>query len=407
MKALMHNDHNAPTATMRIPGQRLPHVLLLDDEAVILQILAAVFETEPVRTSLATNADAACRILQEQSVDLLITDKNLPDRSGLDVIRFAKAKDPLCEVILITGYASIDTAIEALTLGAFDYIRKPLDDVFDISRKARRALERRQLAQDNQRLLVELKENNRALEKALMEARELSAELIQSEKLAGVGTLAAGIAHEISSPLFGILGLAEAIVDEDQLPTAQAHAKEIVEYCSTIRDIVQELTSYSRTEDGEEDGALVELGQAVADAVRLVQRTVPCEGVEIVRDLGDKLYVGARQNELQQVFVNLVKNAVEAIREYKGRGTVQISAQPSGNWVIVDVQDDGPGIPEARQRQVFDPFYTTKPPGKGTGLGLNVVYRIITRFHGNIEVSSRLGQGTRFRLRLPVSERSG
>ena len=385
-------------------GQTVHHLLIVDDEPVILQILRAVFEHEQYRLSCVGTGADALRVIAEQGCDVVITDKNLPDMSGLDVLRAAKEADPLVEVIIVTGYASLDTAISALELDAFDYLLKPLNNVFDIQKKVERALDKRRLAKENKALLQELQVQNVALEESLDESRELQSELIQSEKLAGIGTLAAGIAHEISSPLFGIMGLAEAIGDEQDLGLVREYADDIVEYCRSIRDIVVELSSYSRAASHEFLGR-IGLARVMEDARRLVERSAPVEHVRFDWVVDPNLEVQARSGEIQQVFVNLLKNAAEAVSERhgdEGEGVVQVRAGRTGEQVWASVSDNGVGIPEEKLGVIFDPFYTTKPPGKGTGLGLNVVYRILTKYRGTIQVESHLGEGTTFTLRLPA-----
>ncbi|MCP4496768.1 MAG: hypothetical protein GY825_08310, partial [Phycisphaeraceae bacterium] len=223
---------------------------------------------------------------------------------------------------------------------------KPLDDVFDIKKKVTRALERQEMRRENRRLVGDLERRNIELEQSLDDAHTLRAELIQSEKLAGIGTLAAGVAHEVSSPLFGILGLAEAIADADDLTEAREFGSEIVEYSQAIRDIVVELTSYSRATGAEDVGA-VEVGPIIDDAVRLVERTVPVEGVGFSVAVPPGLSARAVPGELQQVFVNLVKNAAEAVREHHGGagGRVRVHARAEGDHVVSVVEDDGGGIP--------------------------------------------------------------
>ena len=215
-------------STTTLPPERRKQLLLVDDEPVILQVLKAVFEDEPYRLTTASNGKDALAVIATSQVDLVITDKNLPDVGGIEILRAAKAKDPLAEVIILTGYGSLETALTALELDAFDYVLKPLNNVFDIRNKVRKADQKQQMAMENRRLIQELSRKNAELEAALDDARALQAELIQSEKLAGIGTLAAGIAHEISSPLFGILGLAEAVTDEQDLALAQGYARDIV-----------------------------------------------------------------------------------------------------------------------------------------------------------------------------------
>ncbi len=381
------------------------HLLIVDDEPVILQILKAVFEDEPVRLSCVGTGEDAKRIIEEQGCDLLITDKNLPDINGLELLRLAKEVNPFSEVIIITGYASLETALTAMEYDAFDYVVKPLNNVFDIRKKVQQAIDKQTLAMENQRLLDSLQERNEELQAALEETRALQAELIQSEKLAGIGTLAAGVAHEISSPLFGILGLAEAIGDDGSAATTQQYAKDIVEYCQGIREIVIDLSSYSRC--SELDGVVaVDVASVVADALRLVQRSAKVSGVNFETEVDGAVEVQARPNEIQQVFVNLLKNAAEAALDEHGPSNgaaVVVRAGKAIDHVWVDVCDNGVGIPDDRKAVVFDPFYTTKPPGKGTGLGLNVVYRIITKYRGTVQVESGVSQGTTFQIRIPTS----
>lgn len=144
--------------------------------------------------------------------------------------------------------------------------------------------------------------------------------------------------------------------------------------------------------------------KVVADAVRLITRTVGADPSRVALDVPESLRIQARPNELQQVFVNLVKNALEALSERHGEhgGSLTITAGDANRHVWIEVRDDGPGIPSGALGAVFDPFYTTKPPGRGTGLGLNIVYRIVTKYRGTISVESEEGVGTVFQLRFPL-----
>lgn len=389
-------------STIEQGGSRRAHLLIVDDEPVILQILRAVFEDQPYRvTTVATGSDARA-VIAEQGCDILVTDKNLPDIGGLDLLRLAKERDPSTEVIVVTGYGSLETAIAAMELGAYDYVLKPLNNVFEIRRKVERALDRQRISRENTRLLTELVHKNDQLEAALQDARELQGELIHSEKLAGIGTLAAGVAHEVSSPLFGIMGLAEAILEEDDIGLVHQYAREIVDYSASIKDIVVELSDYSRSNAGEVSGT-VQLDQIARDALRLVELSSDVHGISFHIDVPPELRLLARVNEIQQVFVNLLKNAADAVRERHGAegGRVEITAGMDGGQIWCEVRDNGVGIPADRLANVFDPFFTTKPPGKGTGLGLNVVWRLLTKYRGTVGIESEVGVGTAIRFKLP------
>lgn len=375
-------------------------LVIVDDEPVILRLLGSMFQDDPIEVvPCATGTEGLSAI--EQGYDVLLTDKNLPDIGGLELLERAKKLDPLGEVLLITGYASLDTVLSALQMDAFDYIVKPPSDIFQVKRKVFQALDKVRLARENVQLLQRLKLRNAELERTLAELREVQGELIQSEKLAGIGTLAAGIAHEISSPLFGIMGLAEAIVDEEDPALGRSYASEIVDYSRSIKEIVSQLTDYSRSAENDFEGE-VSLHRVLQDAVLLVRRSSPVARERIQVSCAEELVVRGKANELQQVFVNLLKNAVEAVQDRHGdhAGSVHVRALTSGRHVEVEVADDGAGIPTEKLGAIFDPFYTTKPAGQGTGLGLNIVYRIVTRFRATIAVESEVGTGTTFRLRF-------
>ena len=218
--------------------ERKRRLVIVDDEPVILQILTAVFEDGPWEVISCPNGSIAQEAMRSRGVDILLTDKNLPDINGLELMAEAKRINPLAEAILITAYASLESAISALELDAFDYVLKPLNNVFEIRKKIERAADKQRVAEENVALMRDLEVRNLELQSTLSETKRLQAGLVQSEKLAGIGTLAAGIAHEIASPLFGVLGLAEAISEEDDISTVREYGEEIVTYAKSIRQIV-------------------------------------------------------------------------------------------------------------------------------------------------------------------------
>ena len=386
-------------------GRVQGRLIIVDDEPVILRLLTSVFADEPDLEVVACPDGTSGAAAIDQGVDVLLTDKNLPDIGGLELAARARASHD-CEVIVITGYASLDTALEAMQLDVFDYIVKPPKDIFDVKRKVKQALDALHMARENRRLVADLGARNEELADALEELRTTQAELIQSEKLAGIGTLAAGIAHEVSSPLFGVMGLAEAILEEDDQQLVRGYAREIVDYSQSIKEIVTQLSGYSRSAT-QEYRTTVDLSAVVEDAVRLVARSSPVDASVVKLDLAAGVYVLARTSEMQQVFVNLVKNALEALDEFYTAsegvfpGRVDVCVRQDERYVHAEVRDNGPGILQENQKAIFDPFYTTKPPGRGTGLGLNIVYRIVTKYQGHISVQSDEGSGTAFVMRFP------
>lgn len=381
-------------------------LVIVDDEPSILSLLMSIFKDSTFEVVGCEDGRSALEAMRSGGVDVLLTDKNLPDIGGLELLKQAHEIQPDSEVILITGYASLDTALQAIDLGAYDYIVKPPKNIFDVRRKVCQAMERIAVVRENQHLLTHLQRKNFELADAVDEMKGLQREVVQSEKLAGIGTLAAGFAHEISSPLFGIMGLAEAIAEEDDLALAQSYAREIVEYSRNIREIVQELSGYART-PVQEALRPINLIATINDATKLVFLSHQLDARHILVRYDGELngLVRAHSTELQQVFVNLLKNGLDAVIERHGEvieNSLVLEVTTARNGVEVAVKDRGCGIPDEQIRQVFDPFFTTKPAGKGTGLGLNIVYRIITKYEGQVSVESQQGEGTVFRVWLPV-----
>jgi signal transduction histidine kinase len=207
-----------------------------------------------------------------------------------------------------------------------------------------------------------------------------------------------GVTHEINNPLYGILGTAEFILDEDDPKKMQEHAKSIIEYSKHIATIVREFACYARPASlGNE--SLVDLNERLDEAVKMVRHGPHFREVRVERMFEPMPHIMARPGELQQVFVNLISNAVQAM---DGTGCLTLATQHRENAVWVRITDTGSGIPADVLSRIFDPFFTTKDPGKGTGLGLSIVHKIITKYRGHISVESEVGKGTTFILRFAM-----
>jgi signal transduction histidine kinase len=228
--------------------------------------------------------------------------------------------------------------------------------------------------------------------------RDLRDQLIQSEKLASIGTLASGIAHEINNPLYAITGLAELLREESRPEVMREYLNEIVTSGQRITTIVRDLNAYARRAPNENVCDL-DLNHMLDEAVKMARRATVLDEVEVVTLYDAVLTTRGNPDELLQVFINLVTNAVQAM---EGRGTLTLSTSESDGHVIVSVRDTGPGIPRNHIGQIFDPFFTTKDQGKGTGLGLHIVRDIVTRNQGRVTAESVLGQGATLRVILPA-----
>ncbi|MDM4770327.1 sensor histidine kinase [Solimonas sp. SE-A11] len=235
----------------------------------------------------------------------------------------------------------------------------------------------------------------------LTEQQQLEAELAHSARLASIGTLASGVAHEIGNPLTGITCVAQNLRDEDDAAERQYGIEEILKQSRRISDIVQSLLSFARPAI-QDARTLVRLDLAalVVEAIRLVRLSPHARDIVFDSRLAPELWIEGDPARLTQVLLNLLGNAADASPP---GARIEIRAARGAGSVTLEVQDWGSGIPEALRERVFEPFFTTKDPGRGTGLGLPLAYRIVSDHGGSIAVDSREGQGTTFTVRLPAA----
>ena len=226
----------------------------------------------------------------------------------------------------------------------------------------------------------------------------LQDQLIQSEKLTSLGTMVSGMAHEINNPAQAILSMAELIQDEKDPALVKEFAADIVGYARHVSNVVRDFAGYARSagRDGETE---IDVAERLMEAVKMARRGPSFGYVDVVTRFDAPTILRARKNEIDQVFINLINNATQAMN---GTGRLTLGAAQDGAWIDVTISDTGPGIPASVRPRIFDPFFTTKAPGKGTGLGLSIVQKIVTRHAGTITVDSVDGQGTTFRLRFPA-----
>lgn len=240
----------------------------------------------------------------------------------------------------------------------------------------------------------------------ITEERRLQQELVQQEKMAAIGMLAGGVAHEINNPLGGILAFTQLLMREFQEnDPIRSDLEEIERAALRCKKIVQDLLDFSRVSSGREKTA-VEIGAIMEKVFGFLRREFMSLNLKLHTDIDPNLPpVFGDGNRLQQVFLNLLTNAAQAMPK-GGLITVRASHDPENRRVIVEIVDTGSGIKKDHLNKIFDPFFTTKSPGRGTGLGLSITYRIIREHNGTIQVESVEGEGTTFRLGLPQVEAS-
>jgi two-component system, NtrC family, sensor kinase len=233
--------------------------------------------------------------------------------------------------------------------------------------------------------------------------KKLEQQIIQSERLAAMGQMIGGFAHELNNPLTGILGMSELLQDNEMPDDARKQLTTLHQQARRAADIVQNLLYFSRPPAP---------GQSQIDLNELLQRTLHLHAYSLRKsNIAVDFHpqpslppIPGDAHQLMQVFLNLMINAEHAIREVRESGTLRIHLAGRSNAVDVMFEDDGPGIPADILPNIFDPFYTTKRPGRGTGLGLSICKAILREHHGNVEAASLPSGGAVFTVTLPVGE---
>ncbi|HEX8843581.1 MAG TPA: ATP-binding protein [Pyrinomonadaceae bacterium] len=411
-------------------------ILIVDDDDAVRELFNT-FLSERYSCVTASNFDEALRLLQSEEFALVISDMIMPGRSGVELLREVNTRFPGTAVIICSGIDRTQRVLDAVRLGAYDYLIKPCElDVLGMT--VERALERRALLRDAKQYKTdleksnaELRENKSELEHRKSELERLQAQMVHNEKMASLGQLAAGVAHELNNPAGFILGnmdvldeCAQAVkrlldfyetVKLAEAERAEAAAiKEEIDYAHTledlrsiiadcrdgagrIRDVVQNLRTFSRLDEAE--FKKVDIHEGLDSTIRLLSRYYTSGHIHLHREYAELPSVDCYAGQLNQVWMNLLANAAQAV---KGEGEVRIKTRLEGKMVQVTVSDNGCGIAPEFMKRIFDPFFTTKPVGEGTGLGLSVTHSIIERHKGTISVESRPGEGTAFTVSIPV-----
>jgi len=244
----------------------------------------------------------------------------------------------------------------------------------------------------------------KAAEAELIAAKEQAEQaLIQAEKMAALGTLASGIGHEINNPLYAVMGAAEAIRDGNDIDRGREHANDIIAYCKHISEIIKNLSSYSRP--AEKHGLNpVDVNAAITEAVAMARLSFRSDVIEIDQQLGTVPAIAAKSEDIQQAFFNVIRNGLQAMSR---EGVLAITSMRDEDHVLVRISDTGTGIAPEDLAKIYDPFFTTKGPDEGEGIGLFVVRQIVNKYDGTIAFDSALGEGTVCTITYPVRQSNG
>jgi signal transduction histidine kinase len=360
-----------------------------DDAAFVVRELRRsqyALHWERVETPEAMN-DA----LDRRPWDVILSDYHMPRFSAPEAYKLVKNRGMDLPFIIVSGTVGEEVAVEAMRVGVHDYLLKGM-----LTRLVP-AIER------------ELREAGLRAEQ-----RRMQEQLLIADRMASVGTLAAGVAHEINNPLAALIANLEFSMEElgrpdndaNRLAEVRAPLQDAREAADRVRMIVRDLKVFSRSGDEERCGP-VDLRRVLESSLRMAWNEIR-HRARLEKDFADIAPAWGNESRLGQVFLNLVINAAQALPDGRSdQNEIRVVTRQQGDRVVVEVRDTGAGIPPEVLPHIFDPFFTTKPAGVGTGLGLAICHRIVTNLGGSITVDSKVGKGTVFTVSLPITQEKG
>jgi signal transduction histidine kinase len=368
--------------------------LIVDDEPANLLLMERMLEDAGYR-HLSTTADPrqALELFRAVHPDIVLLDLMMPHLDGLAVLEKLKAEipaDTYVPILILTADVTLEARRRALEAGAQDFLTKPLE-LFEVLLRIRNVL-------DARRLYLALETQNRSLEETVKHRTE---RLLQSEKVATMGSLLAGVAHELNNPLTVLSGQAQLLAGQGDA-VVQHRAAKIGEAADRCVRIVRNFLALARQRPPER--ASTQLARVIEGALELLGYELRTDNVGVVVQLAELPAIWADPHQLHQVVVNLVGNAHQAMgrQDRPRRITIRGDHEPGAGRVRLTIADTGPGIPADVRARIFEPFFTTKPQGQGTGLGLSLCRGIVEEHGGTITVDSTVGVGTTFIIDLPL-----
>jgi signal transduction histidine kinase len=373
----------------------LPQVLVIDDEMGPRESLRMLLKPN-YQVYTADCVDAGIKLLKEKQPDAVITDIRMPGASGIEGLRRIREIDPHVAVIMLTGFGALETAQEALRLGANDYINKPFD-AREMREVIGRNVERTRLHRTGVSAAEEIKElNNRLLK-----------ELAQKERLASLGQASAEFVHDLGNPLTIVWGYVQLLAkkleqSETENGTKSQNAKElqiIEQNVRLCRELLTMWQSYGSVEAAPHKA--ISVSAIVREVVKSVTAMATQNGVSLKSNIcDDACTLLGDSTQMTRAIQNVIINAVQAASEKKGKVTATCVRKDF--YVDVRVEDTGGGITPAQMGKIFDPYFTTKQGKSGTGLGLYITKKVVEDHNGSIKVDSTPQVGTSFTIRLPL-----
>lgn len=393
--------------TKPVQREKRASVVIIDDDKNILELTSLILTKNGFLTYSASRALEGFELIAEHSPELVLLDYMMPEMDGLSALQRIKTHFPDTYVVMLTGKGSEEVAVELMKNGASEYILKPFNNrnlverLGNVLRIREIELHNRELQKQQEHLLFEIEQWNLELQKRVHEKSEAlhnaQEEIVQSEKLAAMGYLSAGMAHEIRNPLNSISLFIQLMRQTTTEPDQLEYQAKILKEVDRIDLIIRRLLDASRR--ARVISPDVQIDQVIDSAIESFSPQIETKKIQV-----DRQYhcipspVTADPNELEQIFTNLFLNAMDAMSR---GGRLSIELFEKNSRVIVRVGDSGGGIAEDVLPSIFEPFFSTK--NRGTGMGLPVAQRIARMYEGQMEVESSTPEGTTFRLEFPVS----
>ncbi|WP_321329822.1 response regulator [uncultured Ilyobacter sp.] len=400
-------------------------ILLVDDDKNATKRLSRILTKEGYEVFTANNGKEGLEIINNNKIDILIADIEMPVMGGIELLERVKKFQKDIEVIMMTGFGDESLAIDALRKGAINYLRKPidLDEVLIAIEQAveRIILYRNQLYRDrelkiNSQIVSKINEElEKRIEKRTLEINQVQSQLFQTSKLATLGEMAAGLAHELNQPLAGMSLcttnmkklkqrdlLTDAEIDET-IESIEGLIKRMSKIIVHIRTFArQDLQKFKATN----------INESAENALKLMEEQLRLSDIELTRDFDVSIpEIMGEPYQIEQIVINALSNAKDALAQKENsdiydlscwKKKIEIKTSIINQWVCIDITDNGIGMSKAVKEKIFEPFYTTKEVGKATGLGLSISYGIIESHKGRIDVSTEEGKGTTLSIKLPI-----
>ncbi|MBN1478271.1 response regulator [Candidatus Sumerlaeota bacterium] len=369
-------------------------VLVLDDSPLMVEMLSAIVRSMGLEVISASDGLEGLEIVKETTPDLILLDVNMPGLDGYQFCRQLRAmfRQTHIPVIFVTSDKGLNSQLQGYESGADDYLTKPV---------VREHLIAKIQAQ------LRVKSLHDRLQTANAKLKQAQRTAMRAERLKAIGQMAAGVAHDFNNVLSAILAHAQSLKRRAEDPDFRRGLESIESIVDQGAETIRRLLCFAQPRRGRSAIALIDLGDLLKECLQITRvrwrDEAEKQGVVfgIVCECSEGLSVRANPYDLREVFTALILNALDAMPQ---GGKLSVRAQRGGDSsVLVEVNDTGVGIPSSIQRKIFDPFFTTKP-NSGAGLGLSVAYGIINRLGGRIECLSRVGEGSTFRVNLPMAE---